>query len=82
MSYELALQTVEYLDNEEEYVPWKTGGGELTGIGTRLRDTAIYGAFQVKNTLHFLLKSPTFAIHAPTTVYLIFVLLNDFFKNL
>mgnify|MGYP000188687084 CR=1 FL=1 len=47
LPFDIALQIVEYLDKEEEYIPWNSGGGKLNSIGGRLRDTPIYGAFTV-----------------------------------
>ena len=43
----IALQTVEYLQNEEEYVPWVTAGSELSYIDTMLSESNIYGLFKV-----------------------------------
>ena len=43
----IALQTLEYLQNEEEYIPWQTASSELSYIDMMLSETNIYGLFQV-----------------------------------
>ena len=45
---EIALQTVEYLHREMDYVPWAAAGDELRYVDTMLSRTALYGKFQVK----------------------------------
>ena len=44
---EIALQTVEYLHREMDYVPWAAAGDELSYVDTMLSRTALYGQFQV-----------------------------------
>jgi len=43
-----ALQTLDYLTSEEEYIPWEAAGAELGYIDTMLTETELYGAFQVQ----------------------------------
>ena len=47
LSMSIALQTLEYLQNEEEYIPWQTASSELSYIDMMLSETNIYGLFQV-----------------------------------
>ena len=47
LSMNIALQTLEYLQNEEEYIPWQTASSELSYIDMMLSETNIYGLFQV-----------------------------------
>ena len=46
---DIALQTLEYLQDEEEYVPWVAAGSELSYIGTMLSESSIYGLFEVRH---------------------------------
>ncbi|XP_052782181.1 putative aminopeptidase-2 isoform X1 [Mya arenaria] len=42
----IALKTLEYLNTEEEYVPWVAAGDELGFIDSMLKDTELYGPFK------------------------------------
>ena len=42
-----ALQVVDYLTEELDYVPWSAATTELSYVDQMLRRTAIYGNFQV-----------------------------------
>lgn len=56
----IALKTVEYLDNEEEYLPWVAAASELNYISKMLASTELSGAFKVFNiTTHTLYISHT-----------------------
>ena len=43
----IALQTLDYLNNETEYIPWTAAGSEMNYISTMLRETELYGHFEV-----------------------------------
>ena len=47
LKMEIALQTVEYLDKERDYVPWEAAGSELGYVGTMLQRHPLYGGFKV-----------------------------------
>ena len=49
LSMDIALQTVDYLQDEEEYIPWVAAGIELAYIDTMLSESSIYGLFEVHN---------------------------------
>lgn len=44
---DIALRTLDYLDKEEEYVPWVAAMSELNYIDAMIVETGLYGAFQV-----------------------------------
>ena len=44
----VALQTVEYLDKEIGYVPWRAAKRELGYVNDMLSRTELYGQFQVR----------------------------------
>ncbi|KAL4227197.1 hypothetical protein ACF0H5_015170 [Mactra antiquata] len=43
---ETALKTLEYLHNEEEYIPWVAAGSEIGHIHKMIVDTKLYGPFK------------------------------------
>ncbi|KAK7096269.1 hypothetical protein V1264_005581 [Littorina saxatilis] len=43
---EIALQTVEYLQNEMDYLPWDVATSELSYVDTMLSRTGLYGDFE------------------------------------
>ncbi|KAL8559955.1 hypothetical protein ACOMHN_041426 [Nucella lapillus] len=43
---DIALQTVEYLHQELDYVPWKVASDQLSYVDTMLSRTSLYGHFQ------------------------------------
>ena len=52
----LALEMTTYLQNEIEYVPWKSAIGNLAYIEGMLSKTGLYGLFEVdlkSNIYHF-----------------------------
>lgn len=61
----IALKTVEYLDNEEEYLPWVAAASELNYISKMLASTELSGAFKVLNKY-----SHTLYTCKPHTAYL------------
>lgn len=49
VSMTIALKTVNYLDKEKEFIPWKASLGELGYVDSMLERTALYGPFSVRN---------------------------------
>ena len=47
LDMDVALQTVEYLDQEIGYVPWRAAKRELGYVNDMLSRTELYGQFQV-----------------------------------
>ena len=45
---EIALQTIDYLDKEREYVPWVAAMAELGYVGSMLECRPLYGAYNVR----------------------------------
>ncbi|XP_052694307.1 aminopeptidase Ey-like isoform X2 [Crassostrea angulata] len=45
VSMTIALKTVNYLDKEKEFIPWKASLGELGYVDSMLERTALYGPF-------------------------------------
>ena len=43
----IALRTVDYLQHEDDYIPWVAASGQLEYIATMLLDSEVYGRFQV-----------------------------------
>ena len=43
----IALKTVNYLDKEKEFIPWKASLRELGYVDSMLERTALYGPFSV-----------------------------------
>jgi hypothetical protein len=44
---DIALQTVEYLANEDNYLPYSAALSELSYVDDMLERTELYGAFSV-----------------------------------
>ena len=44
---DIALSTLEYLDKENDYVPWAAASRLLGDLRTRMTDTSGYGALSV-----------------------------------
>ncbi len=49
LDYERALNIVQYLQHETEYLPWRTGLSSLREIAAMLRRTPAFGYFKVLN---------------------------------
>ena len=47
LSTEMALNTMEYLSKELEYIPWVTAQRQISYLDYMLRKTDLYGQFQV-----------------------------------
>lgn len=45
----IALKTVNYLDKEKEFIPWRASLTELGYVDSMLERTALYGPFSVRN---------------------------------
>jgi len=45
---DVALQTVEYLDKETDFVPWSAAKRELKYLDLMLSKSEVYGDFQVQ----------------------------------
>lgn len=43
----IALQTINFLKNDDDYVPWRAITSELTYLDLMLSTTELYGKFQV-----------------------------------
>ena len=44
---DIALSTLEYLEEEEDYVPWAAANKQLSDLRTRMTETSGYGALSV-----------------------------------
>lgn len=49
VSMTIALKTVNYLDKEKEFIPWRASLTELGYVDSMLERTALYGPFSVRN---------------------------------
>jgi hypothetical protein len=47
VSVDIALHSLEYLDTEMDYVPWAAALRELYYLSDMLRETEVFGDFQV-----------------------------------
>ena len=47
LDMKIALQTVNYLANEREYIVWEAALGELGYVDAMLERTSLYGSFAV-----------------------------------
>lgn len=47
MSVDVALHSLEYLDTEKDYVPWAAAMRELGYLSDMLRETEVFGDYQV-----------------------------------
>lgn len=50
---EIALQTIEYLGSEMDYVPWQAAQTELSYVRRMLVRTSLYGKYKVFIFIHF-----------------------------
>lgn len=53
LSMEIALQTIEYLGSEMDYVPWQAAQTELSYVRRMLVRTSLYGKYKVFIFIHF-----------------------------
>lgn len=51
ISYELAFSVLNYLHEEDEYLPWKSGLTNLNNIDRLVRRTSKYGVFKVSGRM-------------------------------
>lgn len=47
LSMDIALDTLNYLDKEEDFIPWQAASSELNYISRMLTYTELNGAFKV-----------------------------------
>lgn len=43
----MGFKAIEYIDKEQDYLPWKAAANNLHYIGLMLRQSAAFGPFQV-----------------------------------
>lgn len=48
----IALQTVEYMSTEDNFLPYSAASGELLYVEDMLERTALFGAFSVRKNLY------------------------------
>ena len=48
LDIDIALRTLEYLNTEEDYVPWVAAIRQLSYVDRMLKRTSLYGTFKVR----------------------------------